>query len=353
MLDISTFNFEGLTHSIEHNYPNMVSGRTAHIDADFLAYMVSYEKEDDPKSTDDMKHNAETMVEHIRKMAGAQYVHMHLTPSSSNKGGRYGFAIQQPYQGNRDDKSKPRMLHIMRQWMSQRYPGTQHQFCEADDGMASAQYAAIKAGQTDLSIIASKDKDLDMVPGWHMVWDTGELIFVDPAEPFGWVELVEKKSASGLVTKKLKGYGHKWLWAQMLIGDSADNIKGLPMLTGPVLNMISPTIPVATAQEILNEGVDPKAMAKAQKILDARKPGKVGPVTAIKLLDMMHDNKQAFHSVRGLYQMYGEAVGFRHYETGADAPWGQVFLSELQMLWMRREMHNPHCVINWLQEINK
>lgn len=356
MIDISSIDFEGLAHSIEHDYPDMISGRTVHIDADFLAYMVSAEKEGDPKTFEDMQHNAETVVDHLRKMAAAQFVHMHLTPSSSNKGGRYAIAIQKPYQGNREDKPKPRMLHIMRNWLAERYPGTQYQFCEADDGMASAQYAAIARGEEHLSIIASKDKDLDMVPGWHMVWETGKLIHTNDrgTGSFGWVDLIEKKSATGQVSKKIKGYGTKFLWAQMLIGDTADNIAGLPKLVGSVMNSVSPTMPVAAAKETLeNPDANDKQKEKARKILNERKPGLCGPATAIKLLDKMQSDKQAFMIVRSLYELYGQEIGFFHHDTGQPVDWGQVFLSEAQLLWMRRNNSDPNDVIHWLKEINE
>lgn len=341
---------EGLAH--EGSYPDIVPGRTVHIDADFVAYHISYEKPDDPKTIDDMQHNAEVIIEHIRRMAAAEHVHMHLTPSTSNKGGRYVFAIQKPYQGNREDKPKPRLLHIMRQWLSDRYPGTLHEHCEADDGMSSSQLAAIQAGQTDLSIIASKDKDLRMVPGWHMVWDTGELVFVDPANPFGWVELHERKSPLGQVTKQLKGYGHKWFWAQMLIGDGADNIQGLPKITGPFMNSIEPTAPVLKAQAILKDkDATEKQRAKAIETLNERKAGLCGPAKAIKLLDLVHDNVQALLLVKALYEDYGKTFGFVHHSTGQPVSWDQVFLSEARMLWMRADRTNPDCVVNFLQEI--
>lgn len=335
-------------------YPDIVPGRTIHVDADFVAYHISYEKPDDPKTIEDMQHNAEVIIDHLRRSARAEHVHMHLTPSTSNKGGRYAFAIQKPYQGNREDKPKPRLLHVMRQWLSQRYPGTLHEFCEADDGMSSSQYAAIAAGNVDLSIIASKDKDLRMVPGWHVNWDTGELVFVDPAVPFGWVELVERKSALGQVTKQLNGYGQKWFWAQMLIGDGADNIAGLPKITGQYMNSIQPTAPVTKAKELLEsgQGTD-KQRAKAIETINERKPGLCGPATAIKLLDLVENNQRAFLLVRALYESYGEQIGFTHHSTGERVDFGQVFLSEARMLWMRKEATNPDCVVNFLKDISQ
>ncbi len=287
------------------NFPAQVAGRTVHIDADFLAYQSSYEKTGEDKSLADMQHNCATAIETMRKLAAAQYVHLHLTPSSSNKGKRFDLAIQKEYQGNRQDKPKPRYLHMMREWMHQKYPATMHQFCEADDGMSSAQYA-----KSDSSIICSKDKDLDMVPGLHLDWDTGEI--KDTAGDFGTIWLDDSKSST-----KLKGLGQKFFWAQMLMGDSADHIQGLPVL--------------------MNEHMS--------------KPKKVGPAITYSLLNDISSNKEAFVYVKSLYEKTGHHVGFKHWQTGEVVPWQRVFVSEAQLLWMRRETTNENDVLAWFKQV--
>lgn len=344
-LDLSALEHEGVS------YPNEIKGRVVQIDADFLAYQVSYEKEGEHKTADDMRHNASVAVEHIRRMAAAEHVHLHLTPSESDKGGRYKQALLKKYQDNRTGREKPRMLHVMRDHLATVFPATQWVTCEADDGMSMAQYAAISEGNEDLCIIASKDKDLCMVPGWHMDWDTGELIHVDE---FGWVNLKEKRSSSGVVSKKLVGYGQKFFWAQMLIGDTADNISGIPAIPGAIMNRIKPTAVTMKADKVIEANVSgerptDKALTTARKVLSERKPGKCGPATAILLLDLMRDNKQAFHAVRGVYEMYGNQIGFKCY-NGNDIPFGKAFMSEAQLLWMRRK-NSPTDVLDWLGEI--
>ncbi|MGX9389631.1 hypothetical protein ACWX0O_01780 [Nitrobacteraceae bacterium UC4449_H16] len=343
----------GLAHEAEQiELPPQVAGRTVHIDADFLAYQTTAEKEDgsSDKTYEDMQHNAEVAVDTLRGLAAAQHVHLHLTPSTSNKGGRYDHALLKEYQGNRVDKPKPRYLGIMREWLAKRYPGTLHQFCEADDGMSSSQYAAIDRGETNLSIIASKDKDLRMVPGLHLDWDTGEINTTGDDE-FGHVELVERKSASGSVTKLLKGFGHKFFWAQMLIGDTADNISGLPAIPGHVMNFIKPTAAVTKAIEIVqDETATPAKRAKAEAVIAERKDGACGPATAILILDMIENAGVAFATVKGLYKRYGESKGFIHYKTGDPVPWGKAFASEGQLLWMRKKAHDPNCVLNYWRQ---
>lgn len=348
-IDLSAL--DGLAHDAETvSLPPMVAGRTVHIDADFLAYQVTSESADgtDDKTYEDMQHNAEVAVESLRGLAAAENVHLHLTPSTSNKGDRYNLAIIKEYQGNRVDKPKPRYLGIMREWLVKRYPGTLHQFCEADDGMSSAQYTAIERGERNLSIIASKDKDLNMVPGLHVDWDTGQITDTWNGEnDFGEVKLVEHKMPSGTV-KKLKGYGHKFFWAQMLIGDTADNISGLPAVPGHVMNFISPTQTILKAKAVLE---DPTASdvkkEKAQKVLDERPDGKCGPVTAALILDVLDNHRTAYHTVKNMYRRYGESVGFKHHKTGDDVHWGKAFASEGQLLWMRQQPHDPNCVLNY------
>lgn len=340
---------DGLAHDAETLVlPEQVPGRTVHIDADFLAYQVTAEKSDGTtdKTYEDMQHNAEVAVETLRGLAAAQYVHLHLTPSTSNKGGRFEQALLKQYQGNRIEKPKPRYLGIMREWLVKRFPGTLHQFCEADDGMSSQQYAAIARGERNLSIIASKDKDLRMVPGLQLDWNTGAIHDTED-DDFGHVELVERTMPSGNV-KELKGYGHKFFWAQMLIGDTADNISGIPAIPGHVMNFIKPTKATNKASLTLeDEGATEKQKEKARAVLKERKDGLCGPATAILILDMMQDAATAFATVKGLYKRYGETTGFVHHATGEPVPWGKAFASEGQLLWMRQNATDPNCVLNY------
>ncbi len=346
---LNGIDLEGLCAQVDHiEFPDPVKGRVAHIDADFLAYQVSYESGNgEPKSLGDMKHNAEMAVHTLGKLAGATEFHLHLTPATSNKGGRFDQAIQKQYQGNRQDKPKPRYLHIIRDWMGGHFPATLHQECEADDGMSSAQYSSIAKGDRNLSIIVSKDKDLGMVPGLHMDWDTGRI--EDSETDYGRIYAVHPK---GDGTLKVKGIGHKFFWAQMLMGDGADNIQGLPKLPGFILNEIKPTKETNLAHAILhspNSNERQKQMAK--KTLSSRKPASCGPVLAMACLNTINSNREAFAFVKSLYQTLAEIYTFTHWKTGEEVHWGKVFISEAQMLWMRRNKNDPMDVVKWLQEI--
>lgn len=346
---VNGIDLDGLAAEADRiEFPPVVPGRTVHIDADFLAYQCSYD-DGGTKSWDDMQHNAEQAVETLRGLAAAEHVHLHLTPKGSHKGHRYTLAILKEYQGNRKNKEKPKYLDLMRTWLAERFPGTLHTLCEADDGMSSAQYAAIAEGRGNLSIIASKDKDLRMVPGLHLDWDRG---CITESTEFGNISVIEKVSPSGTKTKKLVGHGQKFFWAQMLMGDTADNISGLPAVSGKILNKVSPTKQTEQCNAVLN---NPEATAKhkerAQSILDDRKAKSCGPVLAYDLIGNLPTNQACFNAVKLLYRLYGEETGYFHWQTGEPVQWGRAFASEGQLLWMRKQAHNENCVLDWWRQI--
>lgn len=294
-------------------HPDIVKGRTVHIDADFLAYMVAA---DDYKSLEDMKHNANEKIEKIRLMAGAERYVLHLTPKKSDKGQRGNIAMLKEYQSNRN-KVKPKFLHVIRDWMAAEHPSEMHMTCEADDGMSMAAYAAQLAGTPELCVIASKDKDLWQVPGLQVDMDTGELS--NTTDPFGEIWLDDSKSQ-----KKIRGRGWKYFWAQMLTGDPADTISGIPL--------------------ICDMKYLPKGKTKA-----------CGPVMAYDILSPIKTNKAAFHVVGGLFKAYedyhkaAEMPGFVNYRTGAPITWKEAFTSEAKLLFMRRN-NTPDDVLYWLKE---
>jgi len=306
-LIVGGVNLADLDAHDERTYPDQVPGRVLHIDADFLAYQVSA---DGDKTFDEMKHNADVSVETLRLLAGAQATQLHLTPSQSNKGFRHVAAIQKEYQGNRRDREKPQLLNAVRTWMHMDRGAQLHVVQEADDGLAQAMYRAEHLGTGDKTVLCSLDKDLLMVPGLHMDWHTGIISPVSDrrGDRFGWIALDRSKSSP-----KVIGRGTKFFWAQMLMGDAADNIKGLPKMW---------TV----------KGFKPCGAVKTSEVLQTAK-----------------DDKTCFQAVRALYQLYGEQHGFTHWETGAPATWEEVFLSEARLLWMRR-CSDENDVVSWFAE---
>lgn len=303
--------------------PPLVAGRVLHIDGDFLAYQVTA---DESKSFDDMKHNHDVAAETLRLLAGAEKVVSHLTASDSDKGGRYEIAIQKQYQVGRIGKEKPEFLNHMRDWMENERGAIMHHDQEADDGLCQALY---DAESPELAVLVSKDKDLRMCKGLHLDWDEGTLEMVNG---FGYIELDRSGSSA-----KIKGKGTKFFWAQMLMGDTADDIAGLPKVPGWLLNKVKPTKAITKALDVID---NPKSttdkVLKAQKTLDDRKPGACGPVITYDILKDVHSDREALQLITTLYKDYGTNIGFKHWETGEDATWQDVFTSEAKLLWMRR-----------------
>ena len=327
-------------------FPTTVPGRVVQIDADFLAYQVSAVGE----SLDEMYHNADVAIEKLRLLAGAETVALHLTPQHSNKGHRDEQAILLEYQANRDGKEKPKYLHIIRSWMETERDGIQHATCEADDGMCIAQTAAIARGEGNLSVIASMDKDLKMVAGLHIDWHTGEF-FGSLTDTFGYISICTKTSS-----KKCIGYGTKFFWAQMLMGDAADNIKGIPKVTGMAMNKYKPNKKITAALKVARSTAkdDPKRV-KALETIYARKSGPCGAMLAHTIIDPLNSDLEGFKVVRGLYEDAAKDMpeAFIHWNTELPITGLQALLSNGKLLWMRRYANEPNDVIVWLKGLKQ
>lgn len=288
-------------------YPATVPGRTAHIDGDFIAYECTYNND---WLWEQMVEKMNNKIEFLRKITGSERVRIHLTAGGSTKGGRYEQARLKEYQATRKSE-KPLQLERMRKFMRDAYKAMYWETQEADDGMAQANFMAIQNGMGHLSVIVSRDKDLLMCPGLHLNWSTNEVVWHDD---LGHVELKQMKSS-----KKVVGSGGLFFFAQMLMGDTADNIGGLPRVYGA--------------------GTNTKGGQKC------------GPVMAYELLKEVKTLKEALVLVAGLYRAYGEHAGFAYWKDGQPVHWKDAFYSEARLLWMRRHQNRPDDVLNWFKEL--
>lgn len=337
----------------DHAYPKEVAGRVAHIDADFTAYMVSYEYEDElngtkPRRTlEDMYHNALVAVDHIRRMAGAERGVLHVTHKGT-KGGRDDQAVIKPYQANRKDKEKPEHLDAVRLYLGgglsendTLFTGTINTDQEADDAIATA----VWADQAN-AVCCSEDKDLRMVPGWKLsggvLWNTGTA--------FGSIELDSTKSA-----KKVVGGGTKFFWAQLLMGDQADNISGVPMVPGRIWQQVTGTKAYQDLHRQWIAAKDAKAADKiAARMTKLEVPKKCGPVLTYELLKDCRTDKDCWEVVRNSYYELESTHGyeFRHWRTGELVGARKALFGEMQLLWMRRSK-DPMDVAKWLKGVLK
>lgn len=259
--------------------PDMVQGRTCHIDGDMLAYFCAGGAEM-PK--DASRRALINRVRNLRELSGSSDAVIHITARGSNKGYRNWLASKGPkaYQANRAGASKPKNWEFLRLLMEENggiktgVPCKKISNAEADDAMARACYGTG-------NVLATRDKDLRMVTGcWHITWMNFEMIEV-PKDAF------EVLDSEGLI------YGHKWFWMQMLMGDTVDNVAGLPKLCGK----------------------------------------NVGEKAAAKYLAGCTNDAEAFSRVAALYAgEYGER-------------WAREFCIQAGLLWMRRAVGSTFAFI--------
>ena len=168
------------------------------IDADIVAYRCASAAENE--SLINAQRNIDRMVSDI--FTGADHgdrfykeASLHLTGSNNF---RNEIAVTAVYKGNRSNKPKPKHLKALRKHLVDEWSAVIAEGQEADD--------AITIEATALNgkcIIASLDKDFKQFSGWHYNFIKRQHFFVTPYA------------------------GMKFFYTQILMGDSADNIKGL------------------------------------------------------------------------------------------------------------------------------
>jgi DNA polymerase-1 len=245
--------------------------------------------------------NALALIEKMRARSGAENTVVHMTTPGCHKGERYLIATVKPYQGQRSGSRRPKNHGYLQEWLMG-YEGDAFKVKnwktrEADDGIAVCAYHAAKQAAPGYIVIATADKDMRMLPGLHIDWKTHKLVRVMPGDFEVYGEPEGDKPA--------KLYGSKWFWMQMLMGDAADNIPGLPKY--------------CTTDSKGNECLKP-----------------MGEKTAEKFLERVKCNAGAFAEVYGLYQEYygGNWPGAL---VGGPRAADDAFCEQAALLWMRTD----------------
>ena len=180
------------------------------IDCDVLCYAVGFatqtnKDEDGNKLSSPVVTTSEELacrqiestIHRIMEECGARTGHLYLT---GNENYRELYALEDhPYKGHRKS-DKPIHYHALKEHLLS-LGAVVCEGCEADDLLA---FGAYQHGHG----IATIDKDLNMVAGWHYNWNKKKLYLVSPEE------------------------GIRFFYRQLITGDSADNIPGLFRLTG-------------------------------------------------------------------------------------------------------------------------
>lgn len=249
----------------------VVPGRIINIDGDYLAYFAAGGDEMKPEVA---KSVATDRIAAARELVGAEFAALQLTGRGSNKGHRFLAAVTKPYQGQRQSGRKPKNWEVVREFLeladvsllgAKRVSWDDR---EADDGFAKSAYES--EDPTNLVAHFTADKDMRMLPGIHLNWRDFTRVLV----PAGAYDVIGEFDG--------KQYGHKWFWLQMLTGDTADHIPGIP---------------------------------------------KCGEVGAGKLLAGTSCNAEAW-----------EVVG-RRYADQWELGWEQKFVEMATLLWLRKTVH--------------
>jgi hypothetical protein len=153
----------------------------------------------------------------IVQATGADTYQLYLT-STDKSNFRFELATIKPYKGNRSDVPIPFHYNRIRKFLIKNRGAKEVFGMEADDALSIASWDAYKeslrlSAKTGITvlpnvILASRDKDLDMVPGFHYSWQCG-----NQEEKSVWFQ------------SELEGL--KCFYKQLLTGDATDNIPGL------------------------------------------------------------------------------------------------------------------------------
>lgn len=164
---------------------------------------------------------------------------------------RYRVATIQEYKGNRVQE-KPLWFDELRQYVIDHHGATVSEGQEADDDIGIAQWAA----KDRSTCIVSLDKDMRNIPGhhWHPL-----------KQEYSYITLAE---------------ANKNFWTQVLTGDTADNIRGIPKV-GPktaakILEGKESWVDLqqAVAQAYRNAGIENELDENAQLLWILREEGK-------------------------------------------------------------------------------
>lgn len=257
--------------------PPVDSKRVVHIDGDYAAYFCAGGDDMDPQTA---RWALMKRIENARVRSGSIKAIVHLTTGRSTKADRFLIATVQNYQEQRKHhrpKNWPILRELMDNYQGDKFEVKQWDTREADDGMAYVATWAAQFGHD--AVIHTADKDMRMLPGVHLTWEDFNIVPV----PSGTFNLI---GCDGLV------YGHKWFWLQMLQGDGADNIPGLPQIANAKGNFVQ-----------------------------------CGKARAVEALAHAENNEDAYRIVSGAYSAY----------YGDE--WRDRFVEQAALLWLRTDRH--------------
>lgn len=184
-----TLRYEKLGRVVEHPFDTDKELKTFVKEAAITEYDRLRERHLEPVSH--VHSNIRSLLGQIEKRTGEACPIIYLTGQ-----GNFRRNITKTYKANRDPTMRPHYEEAARQYLKTYHQAYIVPGIEADD--------AIGLEMDDTAICVSLDKDLDMLPGQHYNWVQDRLYTITPHE------------------------AHTHFYAQMLTGDRADNVFGIP-----------------------------------------------------------------------------------------------------------------------------
>lgn len=167
------------------------------IDADIFKYRCSFATQDGTEK--DCADSIDALMEYTIAETVIFDMGNNVSSFLTGKGNfRYDIAVTYDYKGNRKQADKPKHFEFAQEYLISEWNAELIEGMEADDAL-SIQATELGEGY----VIASTDKDLKTVPGWHFNPTKGEFLYMTE-----WESL-------------------QYFYEQILTGDRVDNIIGL------------------------------------------------------------------------------------------------------------------------------
>jgi DNA polymerase-1 len=163
------------------------------IDSDTICYAAAAVSEGQSESI--AMWNANSMVEDTLRKLNTNEFRLYLTGENN-----FRYRVYPEYKANRLKMEKPQFLQVVRQHLVDEWGAQMSDGCEADDELGIDHTYNNENGIE--SIIVSIDKDLKMIPGWNYNPRKDERTLISPTDAI------------------------RFFYYQLLVGDTADNIKG-------------------------------------------------------------------------------------------------------------------------------
>lgn len=171
------------------------------IDADIIKYRIGYAADSQEWTIEKARQEVDSYLYYIfQNCESTKYIGFFTGSNNFRK--TITLKDQAEYKGNRKDKILPKYLYRLHNYMINMYRIDVTEYIEADDAISICAQQ-FRKDNVDY-IIVSTDKDLDQIPGYHY----------NPVKQLHYS--ISQEQADDFLLK------------QMVTGDTADNVKGLP-----------------------------------------------------------------------------------------------------------------------------